>query len=253
MLLVSQDMFRTPLRSATGILGGALAELFPRPCHVEPRAAQRGGWQIDAPEDWCHRCGAASGPGAATPQGCSFCVSKRVAWHRIERLNLYADPIDRWIIAMKFARQWSWAAWFGRQLSQTLDRGGASAGKQVVVTAVPMHWLRRWKRGFNQSQLIAQALAHDRGWPIAPLLRRTRYTPPQTSIPHGQRAANVRNCFAACPIDLTGWEVWLIDDVKTTGSTLTVCTNLLRRAGAVRVNIAVAAVADPRGTDFTRA
>lgn len=51
-------------------------------------------------------------------------------------------------------------------------------------------------------------------------------------------------------IDLTGYEVWLIDDVKTTGSTLQACTQLLRKAGARSVHAAVAAVADPKGQNF---
>ena len=239
-------------RCTGAMLAGSLAELFPRLCQVETAAARRGGWEVDLPADWCHRCGASAGPGAATPQGCAVCVGKPVPWSRIERLGVYGDPLDRWIIALKFARQWPWAPWFGGQLAQRLGPGDASAQQKVVVCPVPMHWLRGWRRGFNQAELMAAALGRVCGWPVAPLLHRTQYTPPQTAIPHSQRRANVRRSFVAGDVDLSGWEVWLVDDVKTTGSTLGVCAALLRRAGAARINVAVAAVADPRGTDFTR-
>ena len=248
----SDQVIRAWLRKTGAVLTGSANELFPRPAQVEPAAARRAGWRIDAPEYWCHRCGASVGPGEATPQGCAFCVGKRVAWDRIERLGLYRDPLDRWIIAMKFARQWSWASWFGCQLAETLSSSGSSDATKTVVCAVPMHWLRRWRRGFNQAQLMADALARASGWPTAVLLRRTGYTPPQTAIPHAQRHANVRRSFQALDVDLAGWRVWLVDDVKTTGSTLGACVAQLRRAGAAEVNVAVAAVADPRGADFTR-
>ena len=245
-------MIGSLLRSTGGVLTESLGELFPQPCQLEPAAARRDGWEVDALDGWCHRCGATAGPGAATPQGCAFCVGKPVAWDRIERLGSYSAPLDRWIIAMKFAGQWSWAPWLGSQLAPTVGAAGAADPAKVVVCPVPMHWLRRWRRGFNQAQLMGETLAQARGWPIAPLLVRTQYTPAQTAIPHSKRSANVRHSFAVRPVDLSGWEVWLVDDVKTTGSTLGACAQVLRRAGARRINIAVAAVADPGGTDFTR-
>ena len=85
---------------------------------------------------------------------------------------------------------------------------------------------------------------------MAPLLYRTRHTPPQTSLPPSARPANVRRSFGIRNVDLTGFDIWLIDDVKTTGSTLRSCARLLRRRGARSIHIAVAAVADPRQQDF---
>jgi len=119
--------------------------------------------------------------------------------------------------------------------------------KPVVVCPVPMHWARRIGRGYNQAHLIGSALARDRRWPIARLLKRTRYTPPQTAVGPSRRVANVRQSFAIKRVDLTGWHVWLVDDVKTSGATLNACARLLRRAGAQQVNAAVVAVAHPRG------
>jgi len=239
------------LRSTGQTVAGAMGEVFPQACEAETKAAALAGWSLDDPAAWCHRCGGSAGPGEATPQGCSACVGKPIAWDRIERLGAYKAPLDTWILSMKFGRQWAWCSWFGGQLARTI--GQTDSNRKMVVCPVPMHWMRRCHRGFNQAQLIGESLARERRWPVMSLLGRTQYVVPQTSIPHSQRPANVRSSFGSRPIDLTGWEVWLVDDVKTTGSTLKACTSLLRRAGAVRVNVAVVAVADPHDTDFTQA
>ena len=106
-----------------------------------------------------------------------------------------------------------------------------------------MHWTRRWARGFNQSELIAQAFAQTLSLPTAHLLKRDS-GPPQTSVTLSRRPANVRNKVAPLRLDLTGWVVLLIDDVKTTGSTLTECVKALSTRGAAHVDVIVAAVAE---------
>jgi ComF family protein len=143
---------------------------------------------------------------------------------------------------MKFAGSWTWAAWFGRLLAQQALPIAADA-QHVIVCPVPLHWLRRWRRGYNQSHLLAAAFARAGGWPLTPILRRRRHAPPQTAVPASHRAANVRHCFALAPVDLSGCSVWLIDDVKTSGATAAACSRLLRRAGAQSVWLAVVAVA----------
>jgi len=102
------------------------------------------------------------------------------------------------------------------------------------VSASAPTWRTRWARG----------------WPTAPLLRRTRHTHPQTAVAPSQRASNAAGSIAAEPIDLAGWHVVLVDDVKTTGATLAACARALRSQGAEGVYAAVAAVADPQGQDF---
>ncbi len=122
---------------------------------------------------------------------------------------------------------------------------------QVVVCPVPMHWLRRWHRGFNQASLMAHSLGKARQWPVTSLLKRTRHTPPQTQVVPSQRAINVQGSVTAKTIDLAGWTVLLIDDVKTSGSTLKTCCQVLRKMGPSEIHVDVAAVADPKKSDFT--
>ncbi len=160
------------------------------------------------------------------------------------RLGCFGSPLAQCIRDLKFRGHWKIAQWLGQQLAQSLPAGLDDGS--LVVCPVPMFWARRWRRGYNQATLIADALARTRGWPMIRLLRRSQHRPPQTSVPASKRSLNVRNSFAVVHVDLSGHEVVLVDDVKTTGATLTACSRLLCQAGAQRITIAVAAVADTR-------
>lgn len=216
---------------------------------AEPQqAATRAQWTADPPSAFCYRCGASVAVEAMTLDGCPFCVNTTVAWQRIVRLGTYIDPLDDWIIRMKFAGAWWYAPWFGEQLA---GRVASIMQGRCVVCPVPMPRLRRWRRGYNQAFLMAEALGRTNGWPIERLLVRTRHTAPQTTVAPSKRRDNVRDSIAMRrSLDLAGWQVCLVDDIKTTGATATVCAKLLTQAGADAVVLTVAAVADPRGRNF---
>lgn len=200
---------------------------------------------MDAPGAYCGRCGLSIGPGAATERGCSACLERRPAWDRLVRLAPYAPPVDRWIRAMKFERDWSWATWFGARLGArmaTLTPSGP-----VAVCPVPMHWMRRGRRGYNQADLIAASTARRTGWPLVRLLRRRALSRPQSRLGASGRAHNVQHHYVTRRIDMRGWTIWLVDDVKTTGATLGACARAIRRGGAGHVHVAVVAAADPPG------
>lgn len=211
-------------------------------------AVARTDWIPDPPGHYCPRCGATAAREAITITGCPHCRGHRIAWHGIWRLGPYKPPLSKWIVAYKFHRAWAWGPWFGSQLAMRTP-----FSPRTLVVPVPLHWRRRALRGYDQALLIAHAFAAAKQLPVARLLRRRRATKPQTALHnHEKRLRNVRGAFSIQPIDLTGWSVWLIDDVKTTGSTARACTHLLRRAGAEQIYIAAAAVADPKHTDFQR-
>lgn len=220
------------------------------PSVVSGELARYPDWGPDGVEDYCQRCGASAGPGSVLADGCAFCRGKKLAWDRLTRLSLYDEPMDGWVKQMKFARQWSWAPRLGRMLAQRV--GDPIQADRMVVTYVPMHWRRRWRRGFNQAQLMAKALGKERGWPVVSLLERTRWTHPQSAVLGSQRVANVKQSFALRGVDLDGWQVLLVDDIKTSGATLGACCKLMRQAGARSIQVAVAAVADPKGMKFER-
>jgi ComF family protein len=118
-----------------------------------------------------------------------------------------------------------------------------------VVVPVPLHWWRRWQRGYNQSETLAWALARCLGVPCQPRwLRRNRNTPFQTAQTAAGRKSNVAGAFAVrSPAKLKGKAVLLVDDVMTTGSTANEAARALRGAGAASVAVAVLARPGERG------
>ena len=141
-------------------------------------------------------------------------------------------------------------------LSSLMRAAGAAILRDAhVVVPVPLHRRRAWSRGFNQAVLLGRHL----GPPLAPLLARTRSTPPQVSLPASQRHRNVRDAFAWRPgaaaraLHTVGTPpeqliVVLVDDVCTTGATLEACGRALRAAGVAEVRALTASrvVSGPR-------
>jgi ComF family protein len=127
----------------------------------------------------------------------------------------------------------------GRPLSHLMRLHGADVltGADCVV-AVPLHWRRRWRRGFNQ----ALALSSGLGLPVRDLLRRRQNTRTQTDLPAAARLRNVRDAFVLKRgANATGLRIVLIDDVSTTGATLEACARVLTAAGAADVRSLTAA------------
>jgi len=116
--------------------------------------------------------------------------------------------------------------------------------KPDSILAVPLHPKRQRRRGYNQSELLARALAQRTGIPyLANALERVKDTKTQTRLPFSQRRQNVHHAFQATG-DLSGRRILLIDDVTTTGSTLQDCARGLKAAGAAQV-FALCACATP--------
>jgi ComF family protein len=119
-----------------------------------------------------------------------------------------------------------------------------------VATAVPLHWRRRWQRGFNQADLLAREIARRSGIPFARILRRVRSTRAQAGLSNTARRHNVVSAFACRRAlrdgELRGRRVLLIDDVMTTGSTAAACARTLKSAGAARVALLTVARVDRR-------
>ncbi|MCE5307024.1 MAG: ComF family protein [Acidobacteriales bacterium] len=116
-----------------------------------------------------------------------------------------------------------------------------------VLVPMPLHWVRRWRRGFNQSYLLARELSRRTGIPVVGALRRKRSTASQASLSRAERRRNVRGAFEPRrDADVGGLRVLLVDDVLTTGATANACAAVLKRAGASCVTVLTLARADRR-------
>jgi len=205
-----------------------------------------------APEGWCSpclraitcerpRCQRCGLPSHHTP--CPSCQATPPPFEHTVVLGAYQPPLDRVIRAFKFGRQPA----LGRALAAALAPSVTQALAQrpptrlpPIVVAIPLANERLAERGYNQSLLIARALAARCGLGLsAGALRRTRAGQPQSSLSRNARQPNIAHAFvAAHPLNQP---VLLIDDVMTTGATLVAASRALLEAGAPSVTCAVIA------------
>jgi ComF family protein len=171
---------------------------------------------------------------AASTDTCGRCLTRR-SLVVARAVGEFDDELRNVLHALKYDGRRS----IGRELGRLMrQHQGALVTAADFVVPVPLHWRRRWKRGFNQAALIAEGL----GRPVVHALRRTRHTPSQTDLPAGRRYANVNRAFALRRgVRVAGRSVLLVDDVKTTGATLEACAMVLVEGGAREVRALTAA------------
>ena len=130
------------------------------------------------------------------------------------------------------------AAW----LSEALDDPRLHGRRFDIVVPVPLHPARKRERGFNQAELLAEVLCGAADLKMHVALERIRYTTTQTAFDRTERMENLRGAFRLRrKSDVRGLRVLLIDDVLTTGSTLSECARVLKASGAISVHAATAA------------
>lgn len=137
---------------------------------------------------------------------------------------------------------------FGNILGEKMAAGTLFKDVDMIIP-VPLHWRRRWQRGYNQAEVIADGIAARLGAPVrCDILVRSRRTKSQTRLSIEEKSQNVKNAFglhrkcrATIPPELTEVRhILLVDDVFTTGSTLMACFRALRTVFPPGVRISVA-------------
>ncbi len=192
--------------------------------------------------DYCRRCGRDVSPYAVYDNACQNCRSDEIFFDGIARAGIYAESLRKAILFFKNGRT-ELDSVLGGLIRSALQAGGFFSEIDLFVP-VPLHWLKRLLRGYNQSYLLARGLRHPSARISADLVR-IRYTKAQPTMPTAAaRARNVAGAFAVrLGHPFEGRRICLIDDIKTTGATLNECAKTVKQAGASKVFALVLAVA----------
>lgn len=184
----------------------------------------------------CEQC-ALPLPTHAQSRFCAHCLHRPPRFSHTHCPFSYAFPTNRLIAKFKHQRQFA----LGHLLAQLWLEHYQSTLRPAppdLLIPVPLHWRRRWRRGFNQSRLLAETWGKALDIPVFDGLRRTRATPAQQGLSAVQRRRNLSSAFSLShPERVRGKSVAVVDDVMTTGTTANALAAILLRAGASRVDI----------------
>jgi len=186
----------------------------------------------------CACCGAPFDFAIEGAHRCPSCYAAPPAYDRARAALIYDDGSRGLILGFKHGDRLHAAPAFGAWVA----RAGAELLEDAdIVTPVPLHRLRLLRRRYNQAALIAAAAGEKAGVMHLPdLLERHRATPSQSTLGPVARARNVAGAFRLNPSHadrVKGSRIVLVDDVLTTGATVSACARVLRRGGAARIDV----------------
>lgn len=167
----------------------------------------------------------------------SFIAGWTAVWY-------YKDEVRNSILRYKFSRKRHYAPAFGRMLAMKLQEETWDCFD--TLTFVPVAPLRRFSRGYDQVELLTDAVAREMGTVPVRTLRKVRNTPPQSRLKDAaRRRANVLGAYVAVNTDaIRGKRILLLDDIVTSGATASECARVLLTAGAKEVYCAALAAAN---------
>lgn len=174
---------------------------------------------------------------------CALCRAGARGFDAAYCFGFYEGPLRELIHLLKYDGMKPLAGPLGEYLSRAVPLDETFD----AVVPMPLHWRRRFERGFNQAAALARDVARRRRIPLLNAVRRIRATRTQTGLTNARRRENVSGAFrAGRGRPLEGLRLLLVDDVMTTGATGSACATALKRAGAKSVTLLTLARVDRR-------
>lgn len=186
------------------------------------------------------------------PESCDCCgASRHICYEYAASLFRYdADSAYRHICHnLKYGGNIPAGKYFGKMLGEKLAQSELYRNVGAIVP-VPLHWMRKWSRGYNQAEIIAARIALCLGAGLYPrMLVRTRMTKTQTKLDVGQKSSNVSGAFDVRMSYVNSLKdknirhILIVDDVFTTGATAVACYHALRKVFSPDVRISAVTLA----------
>jgi ComF family protein len=204
--------------------------------------------QAIAPElgECCRRCGAVLPEHFVPAEDCPACKEFSLKFDAVYPLGRYEGALREVVLKTKRLSSEAFSVSIGRLLAQRLGEKLAGFHANAVMP-VPMHWAKRFFRGVNSPELLAQCVARKLHLPVVQNMVRCRYTGAQKDLLPRERFRNVQDAFRLRRADRQRWQgsrLLVVDDILTTGATCSEVARLLKQAGAAAVAVAVVARAD---------
>lgn len=205
--------------------------------------------KLAAAGEKCRRCSAAVPVGHRDRlPNCPWCQHLRLPFDSVTAVANYEEILKKAVLQAK-TRTGAAAAWDLGQLLAAELRHELAETRPPIVVPVPMHWLRRLRRGMSTTRVLAESIRRATGWPVARLVRCRRALQKQSELSSTARKQNVRNAFQVKGFVPSDVPLVLVDDIMTTGATLAELARVLRKAGADQVHVAVVARSAPHHLD----
>lgn len=176
----------------------------------------------------CHKCSLPLPDGGAT---CSDCKNnKDICFEVLKSPYTYSVQMRKLIKKLKYSRRTFLSQDLSAELAKFIIKENIDKNIDIVIP-VPMHWFKKWKRGYNQAELLAKDVSQIINKPMYNALVRTKYTKPQFNLKKQERYENLENMFDLNRkyVDvIKGKRILLIDDIATTCSTANQCAKVLK-------------------------
>ncbi|MBI5683320.1 MAG: ComF family protein [Deltaproteobacteria bacterium] len=227
------------------ILNSLLDIIAPHVCHICGRRADsylckdcvQGINLIN--DGFCTICGIPFISKASSLHVCGRCIKKKPKFTMARSIGIYEDVLMDAVHKLKYNGKTSLAKPLGLLMAEKLSSAFSLEPKAFLIVPVPLHKKRLKERGFNQSLLLAREVAKTHHIHLDYLnFKRIRYTEPQINLKDKDRLKNVKGAFSVKDaLIFKGKKILLIDDVYTTGATVTECVKVLKKAGAKTVHV----------------